>query len=115
MSVNDRVVSDQEVEETLRQSRELLAKSEALIAEVLDPDKQIGPLLEVAGKEFERMIELVNTPGAPPGTGMDCLATTFELFGDWAEYEVVDRELGDKKPDKPAAPGRPPMRRGMRI
>jgi hypothetical protein len=109
-------VSDQEVEETLRLSKELLAKSEALAAEALDPAKQIGPLLEMAGKEFERMIETVNTTGVKPGTGVECLLATVELIGDWAEYEAIEVTSGkDATSAKPAAPGRPAPRRGMRI
>jgi hypothetical protein len=109
--------SDQEIEQTLKQSKELSAKSEALVQQALAADRELGPLFAAAGKEFERLDEVINTTGTKPGTGIECLVATVELIGDWAQFETVAIEAMDGKARAPAnvAPSRPGLRRGMRI
>jgi hypothetical protein len=109
--------SDEEIERTLKQSREISAQIDALAKQALDPAKQIGPLFETFKQHAEQFGEVIQTPGARPGTGERCLGITFELIGDFAEFEGVALEAMDgKQGPKPASSGGArPMRRGMRI
>lgn len=108
--------SDEEIEQTRKRSEELNAQFEALKAEALDPSKQLAPLIAAVNQEFERMGDVVETPGVKPGTGIECLVATAEVIGDWAELEASIIVATEGKGPRPnAAPARPGMRRGMRI
>jgi hypothetical protein len=108
--------SDAELEQTRQQTIAINAQFEALAQEALDPSKQLAPLVVATNKEIERLGEIVNVEGAPPGTGVDCLIATAEMLGDWAVLEANIIVALDGKGDRPAsAPSRPGPRRGMRI
>lgn len=108
--------SDEEIEQTRKKSEELAAQFEALKAEALDPNKQLAPLIAAVNQEFERMGEIVETPGVKPGTGIECFVTAAEVIGDWAELEAnIIVAAAGTAPRPAAASARPGMRRGMRI
>ena len=112
------MVTDEEIEATRRKSEELEAQFAKLMAEALDPNKSLEPLLEQLAKESTRLTEVMKTENAPAGTGEACLAAVSEAVVDWVSVEVVAVEgLKEAGALKPAAAARRPAgpRRGVRI
>jgi hypothetical protein len=106
-----------EEEQTLKRSQEICAQVDALIKEALDPKKQLDPLFDELERQAERMRDVLQTKGAPPGTGQACLEATMELISDFVDYEVLTFQATDGAGARKPAPSgtRPGMRRGMRI
>jgi len=114
------MVTDQEIEETLRKSEELDRQWQELLKQAQDPSKNLTALFESADKEFARLGEVLKATNAPAGTGAACLEAAVELIGDWGEMEataiqgMIEAD-GGAKSAKGSGPANRAPRRGMRI
>ena len=113
------MVTDQEIEETIKRSEELDRQWQELLKQALDPSKNLTALFESADKEFARLSQVLDAKNAPAGTAAACFDATVELIGDWGEMEAVAIEGmheadGGATSAKPSSANRAP-RRGMRI
>lgn len=113
------MVTDQEIEATLKQSVEIDRQFQELLKQVQDPSKNLTALFESADKEFARLGEVLKTPNAPASTAGACFEAAVELIGDWGEMEAVaiqgmHEADGGAKSAKTGSVNRAP-RRGMRI
>lgn len=114
------VPTDEEIERTIRESRELAGKTEQLEKEVLAQAKRFDSLMAGVENEFRRVEEFLQREDIDPEDEdyVACLAATSEFLADWAECEMDMAESLARTPGAhPTEPSRarPPMRRGMRV
>jgi hypothetical protein len=110
--------TDEEIEATRKLSQEILEQSERLIAEALDPAKQLGPLFDQLDNQVRELAEL-GSQETSMENAMGCLTAAATVIADWTEMEAMvvdDKDGGANGASKPGGTAaRPARRRGMRV